>query len=47
MGGIQQGVLFIGKVIKGWIEKEGVGGGGGRVGGETDYGKITGQMYHF
>lgn len=21
MGGIQQGVLFIGKVIKGWIEK--------------------------
>ena len=34
MGGIQEGVLFIGKVIKGWIEK----GGGGekkRVGGET------------
>ena len=32
MGGIQYGALFIGKVIKGWIEK---GGKKRRVGGET------------
>ena len=29
------------------MDRKGGGGGGERVGGETDYGKITGQMYHF